>query len=111
MLNLKTLALGSALALASLSSFAHDAGPSSHRVDQKQAAQQARIHEGVAHGQLTRREAHRLQREQAAIRAAEARAKADGRITRQERRELQRMQARANRHIEAQKHDHQISRR
>ncbi len=98
------------LALASLSGAAQaqTAGPAATpRVDQRQAQQERRIDQGVASGQLTRREAGRLEGQQARINRAEDRAKADGKVTAGERRHLTHMQNRASRHIKREKHDAQ----
>ena len=80
---------------------------SSPRIDQRQAAQQQRIHQGIASGELTRKEAARLQKEQARIQRAEDKALADGRLTRYERAQIERMQDKASAHIAAEKHDRQ----
>jgi hypothetical protein len=104
-----TLAAGVALALASLGAFAQ--GTATPGVDQRQANQQARIEQGVASGQLNRREAARLERQQARIARAERRAKADGVVTPRERRELAAMQKKASADIQAQKHDGQVAHR
>ncbi|NLZ40479.1 MAG: hypothetical protein GX886_04345 [Comamonadaceae bacterium] len=76
-------------------------------IDQRETNQFARIQQGVASGQLTRRETRRLEREQAAIARTEDRAKADGVVTRSERRRLHTMQDAASRDIYRQKHDRQ----
>jgi hypothetical protein len=109
---LSTIAAGATLAIASLSlstqAQAQTAGPAATpRVDQRQANQDRRIDQGVASGQLTRREASRLDREQGRINRAEGRAKADGKVTAAERKRLAGMQNRASRHIAGQKHDAQ----
>jgi hypothetical protein len=107
----KAALLGLALATTSLSSIAQAAAPatasSTPRVDQRQGNQEKRIDQGVASGQLTRRETRRLEREQNAINRAENRAKADGVVTMQERRQLQHAQNHASRDIARQKHDRQ----
>jgi len=79
--------------------------PSTPRIDHRQAVQQQRINQGVASGELTRREAARLQKEQARIQEAENRALADGRLTRNERAKIERMQDKASSHISGEKHD------
>ena len=85
-----------------------DQSPSSTpRIDHRQAVQQRRIDQGVASGELTRREAVRLQKEQARIQKAENRALADGRLTRKERAKIERLQDKASAHISAEKHDRQ----
>ncbi|MDQ6639275.1 MAG: hypothetical protein M3Z15_06365 [Pseudomonadota bacterium] len=106
-----TLATGITLAIASIGAFAQATAPVTPRVDQREANQQARIENGVASGQLNRREARRLEREQAHIRAAEAHAKADGVVTPRERRHLQRLQKQASANIHAEKHDAQVAHR
>jgi len=106
MLNPKSLACAAALAIASLGAFAQDATP---RVDQRQANQEKRIDQGIASGELTRREARRLEREQTVINKAENRAKADGTVTKRERVRLHRAQNHASRDIARQKHDRQAA--
>jgi hypothetical protein len=105
-----SLAALSTLALASLSftAQAQTAGPAATPgVDQRQAHQDRRIDQGVASGQLTRREAGRLNREQGRVNRAEGRAKADGKVTAAERHRLAHKQNRASRHIAGQKNDAQ----
>ncbi len=87
-----------------VSSFAQDATPG---VDGRQQNQRARIRQGWASGDLTRREAIRLRAEQRHIRRADCMAKADGSVTRMERMRLHRAQQRANRDILRQRHDMQ----
>jgi hypothetical protein len=86
----------------SSSVFAQERTP---RVDGRQDVQRARINQGTATGELTRREAHALRHEQKHIRRAERRAKSDGDVTAQERRRLDNKQDRANRHIRRAKHN------
>jgi hypothetical protein len=76
-------------------------------VDQRQANQEKRIDQGIASGQLTKRETRRLEREQGAINRAEDKAKADGVVTAQERHRLHHAQNKASRDIRRQKHDAQ----
>jgi len=108
---LRHLLTAAALTFAALAAHAQTnapAGPAATpRVDQRQANQDRRIDQGVASGELTRREARRLDRQQAAINGAESRAKADGTVTAQERRRLQRKQDLASANIARQKHDRQ----
>lgn len=92
-------------ALATGSALASDA--SMPRVDQRQAQQKARIQDGIASGELTRREVHGLVHGQAHIARAEHRATADGVVTRGERAHLHQMQDRASHQIGRQKHDAQ----
>ncbi len=79
-------------------------------IDAREERQQQRIDQGVASGELNRREAARLEREQQRIERHEAKAKADGVVTKQERRQLHREQNRASRHIAKEKHDRQKAR-
>lgn len=95
-----TLLLG-ALVLATTASAA------TPNIDARQANQRARIHQGVASGELTPREAAALRAQQAHIRREERAAKADGVVTRGERRHLQQDLNRADRSIARQKHDAQ----
>lgn len=109
---LRSLAAAMALALASLTAVAQTpaapaASAATPGVDKRQANQDRRIDQGVASGQLTRREARRLERQQAAIDRAEGKAKADGTVTTQERKRLHRMENEASRDIHHQKHDRQ----
>jgi hypothetical protein len=101
-----TLATGLTLAIASIGALA---APSTPRVDQREANQQARIDAGVASGQLNARETNRLDKQQARVAAAETAAKADGTVTPRERRALHRMQNRASKNIYSQKHDAQVA--
>lgn len=77
------------------------------RVDQRQDNQRARIRQGWANGDLTRREAARLMAAQRMIRRGECFARSDGRVTAAERVHLRRLQARASREIYRQRHDRQ----
>jgi hypothetical protein len=99
------------LAVATLGAAAQPAAPaaaaSTPRIDQRQANQERRIDQGVASGQLTRREAHRLEHQQGAIQRAENRARADGTVTARERARLTHMQDHASANIARQRHDAQ----
>jgi E3 ubiquitin-protein ligase DOA10 len=75
--------------------------------DVREGTQRARIAEGRASGELTRKEARRLNMQQRHIRRTERRAKADGNVTPQEQKKLRREQNRASRAIRRQKHDAQ----
>lgn len=83
------------------------AGAATPNIDARQANQRARINQGVASGELTRREAAGLRAQQAHIRRDERRAEADGVVTRAERRQLQRELNHSSRSIRNQKHDQQ----
>jgi hypothetical protein len=109
MSNLKTLAVGATLAIASIGAFAQAAAPATPRVDAREAKQQNRIDAGVATGQLSARETNRLDKQQARVAGAEANAKADGTVTPAERRALKRKQDRASANIAKQKHDAQTA--
>jgi hypothetical protein len=109
MLNLKTVAIGATLAIASIGAFAQATAPATPRVDAREAKQQARIDNGVASGQLTAKETNRLDKQQAHIASAETKAKADGTVTAKEHRHLTRMQNRASSDIAKQKHDAQVA--
>ncbi|MGE4051743.1 MAG: hypothetical protein AB7F38_11785, partial [Piscinibacter sp.] len=69
-----------------------------------------RIDQGIASGELNKRETRRLQKEQNVIDRAENKAKADGTVTKAERRRLHKMQNHASRDIRHQKHDAQVAR-
>ena len=77
------------------------------RIDQRQMNQDRRIDQGVASGELTKREATRLDRGQDRIENMEDKAKADGVVTRRERARLTHAQNFESRRIYRQKHDAQ----
>jgi hypothetical protein len=95
------------LAGAAASAQATAPGAKTPRIDQRQANQEQRIDQGIASGELTRREARRLERQQTVINKAEDKAKADGSVTGKERRILTRAQNHASGSIARQKHDRQ----
>jgi hypothetical protein len=76
-------------------------------VNARQHNQRERIQQGVASGELTRRETGRLAGEQRDIRQLERAYKSDGALTGAERRDLQHEQNQASRDIYQQKHDGQ----
>lgn len=76
-------------------------------VDQRQRVQRHRIHDGVASGELTRREAADARHDQRRIRRSERRAKADGVVTPKERARLHHKQNIASRELRRDKHDQQ----
>ena len=80
-------------------------GALADRISDREAAQEARIRQGVRSGELTYREHASLEREQARIRDMERRARADGVVTRQEARAIERAQDAASRHIYQESHD------
>jgi hypothetical protein len=108
-MQLKTTLAAFTLSLVSAAAFAQAASApaATPGIDKRQANQEQRIDQGVASGQLTKREAHRLEREQNAVNRAEGKAKADGTVTAQERKQLHRMQDHASKDIRHQKHDAQ----
>jgi hypothetical protein len=75
------------------------------RVDHRQAAQRARIRDGVRSGQLTPREAAHLRMGQRHVARVERRLGADGRFTARERMRLERLQDRHGRAIWRLKHN------
>jgi hypothetical protein len=109
MTNFKTLLTAGTLALATFGAFAQASAPATPRVDQREVNQQQRITQGVASGELNKKETYRLEKEQAAIQKTEAKAKADGKVTHAERKRLHKMQDAASRDIHAQKHDAQTA--
>lgn len=70
--------------------------------------QRARIRQGVASGELTRREAARMRGREAGITAEKRAMKSDGVVTAQERQDLRRTENRDSRAIYRQKHDGQV---
>jgi hypothetical protein len=79
--------------------------PNAPQATRRQANQTARIAEGRATGELTRRESRNLRREQKQIRRMKRVAKADGVVTRKEKAILQRKQNQANRNIARKKNN------
>jgi len=74
-------------------------------VDERQARQMDRIHEGLRSGQLTRHEARDLLRDQRQIEKMERRYLADGHLSRDEWLDLDRRLDEAAHDIRAEKHD------
>lgn len=77
------------------------------RMDAREHNQRARIHNGVASGELTRPEARRLAAGQVHLNRVEARAKSDGVVTNRERAHLHHEANQQSRRIHRQKHDAQ----
>ena len=102
-----TIIAAAALSFASLGALAQTPNPNTPRIDERQANQEQRIDQGVASGELTRREANRLTHQQNAIDRYETRAQADGKVTKHERRHLTHAQNHTSRSIYRQKHDRQ----
>lgn len=79
-------------------------------IDQRGAAQEQRIQDGLRSGALTPREAGRLAAEQQRIRDAEARLRADdGRLNPNEKAIIDQMQNKAGRDIYRETHDRQAA--
>ena len=87
------------------SAYAQDRTPV---VDQREKNQQARIHQGVQSGELTRGEMRRLEAKEGRIKADEMNAKADGKVTPAERRHIRREQNRESRRIYRLKHNNRV---
>lgn len=79
-------------------------------LDQRQANQQQRIDQGVASGQLSKREARRLQIREAKLAAHESAAKSDGVVTRRERVRLNREANANSKAIYKKKHNRRTAR-
>lgn len=75
------------------------------RVDHRQARQAARIDQGVASGELTRREEHRLEHQQQHVDNVETRVESDGKVTAKEAVRMEHAQDRASRNIYRKKHN------
>lgn len=75
------------------------------RVDNRQARQAERIDQGVASGQLTRREESRLEHQQQHIANMETRMESDGKVTAREAVRMEHAQDRASRNIYRKKHN------
>lgn len=75
--------------------------------DHREKNQRHRIQNGVASGELTRRETVNARSDQRKIRRSERRAKADGVVSPVERARLDHKQDRASRHLRRNKHDGQ----
>jgi hypothetical protein len=78
-------------------------------IDQREVAQQHRIHNGIESGALTPQEAWKLRNEQRRLQTAENRMRADGRLNSRERARLDGMQDRADRRIYRENHDNQVA--
>ena len=100
-----TLMAGFGLAVAI--AMAGTASAGTPRLDRREHHQADRIYNGVANGELTRRETRRLAAGQVHLRRAEARAKSDGTVTARERARLQHEANQQSRRIYRQKHDSQ----
>jgi hypothetical protein len=81
--------------------------PGAARIDNREIRQEQRIDQGIASGQLNRRETARLDASQNRIDRMENRALSDGSLSGRERLNIERAQDRQNRQINRQKHDAQ----
>ena len=81
------------------------AQPATPVVRERQENQQHRISQGVASGELTKKEATTLRTEQRAIQAEKRAFKADGKVTAAERAKLRHDQNQASHHIYNKKHN------
>ena len=77
-------------------------------VNARERHQRARIRQGVASGELNKREAARLRGREAGLTAEKRAMRADGIVTAQERQDLRRTENRDSRAIYRQKHDAQV---
>ena len=93
------------LAVATFTATVAAAQTATPRIDRREARQNARIHQGVRSGELTRGEAMRLRAGERHIDRIEDRAKADGRVTPRERARIDRAQNRESRQIWRLKHN------
>jgi uncharacterized membrane protein YebE (DUF533 family) len=93
------------LTIAALTATASVAQTTTPRIDHRQVRQEARIHQGVRSGELTKRETMRLQAGERHIQRMKMRAKADGVVTPTERARIGRAQNRESRRIYRLKHN------
>lgn len=102
---MKSLPLAVAILAAALAApaFAQD----TPRIDKRQANQERRIDQGVASGELNKREAARLEHGQARVDKLENKAKADGVVTKKEKAAIHHAQDKQSKRIAKQKHDKQ----
>ena len=98
-----------AIAFAFIASIASVSAQTTTPVIKKNAREErARIKQGAASGELTKRETRRLNEEQADIHQDIKAAKADGVVTAAERKDIKQDQRQASRHIFKNKHDKQV---
>lgn len=109
-MNLRTLALVTALALTPAAIFAQTTP--SRDINQRKENQQDRIGQGVTSGQLTARESSHLEHQEAGINREERgmRAQDNGHLTRQDRRTIRTQQNRESRRIYRDKHNARAAR-
>ena len=104
---MKNSTLLSAIGLAVSLALASAASAGTPRYDARQHNQRERIANGVASGELTKRETRRLAAGQVHLNRVEHRAKADGVVTARERAHMQHEENQQSRRIYRQKHDAQ----
>ena len=80
-------------------------GTAQNTIQKEKCEQRNRIKEGVATGELNRKETRKLAKEQAQIQGDIKVAKSDGIVTHAERKHIKGEQRRASRHIKHEKHD------
>ena len=100
-------ATASTTVFAQAASFPASSPAATPGIDARQARQEPRIDQGLASGQLNKRETRLLDREQGAIQRVENKTKTDGTVTAHERKRLHHMQHHASKDISRQKHDAQ----
>ena len=86
-------------------SVASQAQTATPKVTHRQVKQQKRIQQGIASGELTRRETVKIQARQANIQKTKRAAKTDGVVTKKERAVIHAKQNAANRSIYRKKHN------
>jgi hypothetical protein len=92
-------------AIAACTALTAQAGTLTPRVERRESRQHARIQQGIASGQLTRREAVRLHAGQRHVDRLERRAAFDGVVTPRERFRMERAQDRQSHRIARLKHN------
>lgn len=117
-MNLKNVALFSALSLASAAMLAQapatsptpTPGQHNHNINQRKTDQQERIAQGVKSGQLTAGETSHLERQESGINKEERgmRAQDNGKLTKQDRRTLHTQQNQESRRIYRDKHNAKV---
>ncbi|BDS14080.1 hypothetical protein [Aureispira anguillae] len=95
------------LTLIAITAFAFnaDAQTTKKEVTKKQVNQNARIHQGVRSGELTKRETKQLKAQQRDINQTKRAAKADGKVTAKERATIKHKQTKASANIARKKNN------
>ena len=102
---LKTLIVGALISIPMVSIADEIKHPHSPGIDARQHHQTARMHQGIASGELTHEEATQLREERHAARAKEHSYKADGTLTKSERKDLHKDLNAISKDIYNEKHD------